>query len=108
MRGDKSGVEALSGQSMNDVTVHYNSTEPGRLSALAYTSGTEVHVGPGQEEHLPHELWHVAQQKQGRVSATGNVDGRAVHQSAALERESTEMGRRRTGAEEERVGAPRR
>ncbi|MGH8594092.1 MAG: hypothetical protein ACREV3_09610 [Gammaproteobacteria bacterium] len=26
-----------------------------RLHALAYTQGTDIHVGPGPEQHLPHE-----------------------------------------------------
>ncbi|MEM7041075.1 MAG: DUF4157 domain-containing protein [Bacteroidota bacterium] len=35
--------------------------------AHAYDQGTDIHIGPGQEKHLPHEAWHVVQQKQGRV-----------------------------------------
>lgn len=66
----KSGVEALSGQSLDDVKVHYNSSQPAQLNALAYAQGADIHVAPGQEQHLPHEAWHVAQQKQGRVQAT--------------------------------------
>ena len=58
----KSGIENLSGLSMSDVKVHYNSSKPARLQALAYTQGSNIHVGPGQEKHLPHEAWHVAQQ----------------------------------------------
>ena len=26
----------------------------------------DIHLGPGQEKHLPHEAWHVVQQKQGQ------------------------------------------
>lgn len=66
----KSGVESLSGHSLDDVTVHYNSPQPAQLNALAYAQGTDIHVAPGQEKHLPHEAWHVAQQKQGRVQPT--------------------------------------
>lgn len=65
----KSGVENLSGFSMDDVKVHYNSSQPAQLNALAYAQGTNIHIAPGQERHLPHEAWHVAQQKQGRVPA---------------------------------------
>lgn len=43
----KAGVEALSGFSMDDVRVHYNSSKPAQLQALAYMQGTEIHVGPG-------------------------------------------------------------
>lgn len=35
-----------------------------------YSQGTDIHIGPGQEKHLPHEAWHVVQQKQGRVKPT--------------------------------------
>ena len=51
----KAGVERLSGMAMGDVRVHYNSAKPAQLQALAYTQGTDIHVGPGQERHLPHE-----------------------------------------------------
>lgn len=66
----KSGVENLSGHSMDDVKVHYNSDKPATLQAHAYAQGTDIHVAPGQEKHLPHEAWHVVQQKQGRVQPT--------------------------------------
>jgi len=64
----KAGVEALSGLAMDDVRVHLNSPEPARLDALAYASAGEIHLD--QEQHLPHEAWHVVQQKQGRVAGT--------------------------------------
>ncbi|MDJ0662336.1 MAG: DUF4157 domain-containing protein [Crocosphaera sp.] len=66
----KAGVENLSGYSLDDVKVHYNSPKPAQLQALAYTQGTDIHVASGQEKHLPHEAWHVVQQKQGRVKPT--------------------------------------
>ncbi|WP_197714561.1 eCIS core domain-containing protein [Nitrosomonas supralitoralis] len=61
----KSGIENLSGYSMDDVKVHRNSDKPDQLQAHAYAQGTDIHLGPGQEKHLPHEAWHVVQQKQG-------------------------------------------
>jgi hypothetical protein len=89
----KSGVEALSGFSMNDVKVHYNSSQPAQLNALAYAQGTDIHVAPGQEQHLPHEAWHVAQQKQGRVKATMQMkEGVPVNDDAGLEQEADTMG----------------
>ena len=66
----KAGVESLSGIDMSDVRVHYNSSKPAEVGALAYTQGTNIHVAPGQEKHLPHEAWHVVQQAQGRVKPT--------------------------------------
>ncbi len=66
----KSGIEKLSGVDMSDVLVHYNSDKPAALQAHAYAQGTDIHVAPGQEQHLEHEAWHVVQQKQGRVKPT--------------------------------------
>lgn len=50
--------------------VHYNSPVPAQFNAKAYAHGNDIRVGPGQARHLPHEAWHVVQQKQGRVSDT--------------------------------------
>ncbi len=88
----KAGVETLSGLPMNDVKVHYNSAKPAQLHAHAYTQGTEIHVAPGQEKHLAHEAWHVAQQKQGRVKPTVQVKGAEINDDAGLEKEADVMG----------------
>ena len=90
----KTSIENLSGMSMDDVKVHYNSAKPAEVQALAYTQGTDIHVGQGQEKHLPHEAWHVVQQKQGRVQPTMQLRGVAVNDDSALERESDVMGAR--------------
>ena len=88
----KAGIESLSGFSMDDVRVHYNSSKPATVQALAYTQGTDIHVAPGQEKCLPHEAWHVAQQMAGRVSPTTNINGMPVNDNAALEHEADVMG----------------
>ena len=90
----KAGLEGLSGLSMDDVSVHYNSARPAGLDALAYTRGPEIHLGPGQERHLPHEAWHAVQQKQGRVTATTHAKGIAIDDRPELEREADQMGAR--------------
>ncbi|MES3019699.1 MAG: DUF4157 domain-containing protein [Bacteroidota bacterium] len=91
----KSGIENLSGFSMDDVKVHYNSDKPKQLKAHAYAQGTNIHIGPGQEKHLPHEAWHVAQQKQGRVQATMQMKGKVpVNDDTGLETEADVMGER--------------
>jgi hypothetical protein len=79
---------------MDDVRVHYNSPKPAQLQALAYTQGTDIHVAPGQEKHLPHEAWHVVQQKQGRVQPTMQLQGVNVNDNEGLEREADVMGGR--------------
>jgi len=89
----KFGIENLSGYSMDDVKVHYNSNKPAQLQAHAYTQGTEIHLGSGQEKHLPHEAWHVVQQKQGRVKPTLQMKGSInVNNDVGLEKEADVMG----------------
>jgi hypothetical protein len=88
----KAGVENLSGLSLDDVRVHYHSSKPAEVEALAYTQGSEIHVGPGQEQHLAHEAWHVVQQKQGRVEATAQMRSITINDDLALEREADVMG----------------
>lgn len=94
----KSGIENLSGHSMDDVKVHYNSDKPAQLNAHAYAQGSDIHIASGQEKHLPHEAWHVVQQKQGRVKPTlqmkkGKVN---VNDDKGLENEADVMGRKAT------------
>jgi hypothetical protein len=74
------------------VRVHYNSPKPAQLQTLAYTQGNQVHIAPGQERHLGHELGHVVQQKQGRVRATGSIGGMTVNDDAGLEKETVFLG----------------
>lgn len=91
--GLKTGIERLSGVSLDDVKVHYNSPQPAQLQALAYAQGTDIHVAPGQEKHVPHEAWHVVQQKQGRVRPTLQMaGGPPISDDAGLEREADAMG----------------
>jgi hypothetical protein len=89
----KSGIESLSGMSMDHVKVHYNSDKPAQLQAHAYAQGSEIHVAPGQEQHLPHEAWHVVQQAQGRVRPTMQMKaGIGVNDDVGLEQEADVMG----------------
>ena len=91
----KTGMENLSGMSLDDVKVHRNSDKPAQLQAHAYAQGTDIHLGPGQEKHLPHEAWHVIQQKQGRVKPTMQMKGQVnVNDDAGLEKEADVMGAR--------------
>jgi len=88
----KEGIENLSGIDMSDVKVHRNSSRPKQLDALAYTQGTDIFVAPGQEKFLPHEVWHVVQQKQGRVNATTKLGKDNINDDVSLEKEATMMG----------------
>lgn len=88
----KAGVEALAGVALDDVRVHYHSAAPADVQALAYAQGADIHLGPGQEQHLPHEAWHVAQQKQGRVTPTLTVATQPMNDDPALEQEASARG----------------
>jgi hypothetical protein len=90
----KAGVENLSGYSMDDVKVHYNSGKPAQINAHAYTQKTEIYVAPGQEKHLSHEAWHIVQQKEGRVKPTTTIGNIPVNNDVALEKEADIMGTR--------------
>jgi Domain of unknown function (DUF4157) len=93
----KVGVENLSGQLLDDVNVHYNSSKPQQLQAHAFAQGNQIHIAPGQEKHLPHEAWHVAQQKQGRVQPTAQLKaGIPLNDNRGLEREADIMGAKAT------------
>jgi hypothetical protein len=90
----KAGLEELSGFDLSAVRLHRNSPDPARLDALAYTVGQEIRLAPGQEQHLPHEGWHVVQQMQGRVQPTAQLKGHNLNEDDSLEREADVMGAR--------------
>jgi hypothetical protein len=88
----KSGIESVSGLSMDHVQVHYNSSQPGQLNALAYAQGSDTDLAPRHEHHLPHEAWQVVQQAQGRVRPTLQMkEGVLVNDDVGLEREADLM-----------------
>lgn len=93
----KAGIESLSGVDMSSVRVHCNSDKPAQLNALAYAQGNDIHLGPGQERHLPHEAWHVVQQKQGRVKPTNQMAGVHVNDDPLFEKEADIMGSKALG-----------
>lgn len=89
----KTGIENLSGYSMDHVKVHYHSDKPAQLNAYAYAQGTDIHLASGQEKHLPHEAWHVVQQMQGRVQPTLQMKGKVnINDDDGLEKEADVMG----------------
>lgn len=100
------GVHRLSGLDLTAVQVHYDSPSPARLGVQAFTRGAHIHLGPGAEEHLPHEAWHVVQQRLGRVQPHARLAGLPVAVDSALEHEADVMGDRAL-AQGERTSAPR-
>ncbi|WP_425395135.1 DUF4157 domain-containing protein [Aeoliella sp.] len=91
----KSAIEDFAKVDLSDVRVHYNSSKPAQLQAHAYAQGTDIHIAAGQEKHLAHEVWHVVQQKQGRVKPVTNIaDVKQLNDNPALEKEADTMGAR--------------
>lgn len=91
-------METAFGADFSDVRVHIGH-EATALGAIAYTWGTNIHFAPGQynphsiqgQKLLGHELWHVVQQRSGRVRNPFG-GGVAVVQDHALEAEADRMG----------------
>ncbi|MEM8961371.1 MAG: hypothetical protein AAGD38_07840 [Acidobacteriota bacterium] len=102
------GFVALSGIAMYRVEVFYNSPEPKRVWAHAFARDREIHLAPGQEEHLPHEAWHVVQQAEGRVPSRARLGGVDLNDDAGLEIEASRLGERawRLGSTARDVSTP--
>jgi hypothetical protein len=78
----KSGIESLSGLSLDVERVHFNSSQPAQLNA----QGSDIHLAQGQERHFLHETWHIAQQAQGRMQPKFQMlDGEAVKDDTQLD-----------------------
>ena len=87
----KKNFEAISGYDLSDVTVHYHSTRPYNLGAVAYAQGSDIYLAPGQEKHLAHEAWHIVQQRQGRVTSTLQLGKYQINNEEVLEHEAHAM-----------------
>ncbi|MDT7687908.1 MAG: hypothetical protein QOE46_667 [Acidobacteriota bacterium] len=91
-------METAFGADFSDVRIHVGH-EASRIGAIAYTWGSSIHFAPGHynphtlqgQKVLGHELWHVVQQKAGRVKNPFG-SGVAVVQDHALEAEADRMG----------------
>ena len=86
------GFASNTGHDLSNVNVHRNSSKPSEVGALAFAQGNDIHLGPGQEQHLPHEAAHIVQQREGRVKPTTSVNGMAVNDDKGLESEADAMG----------------
>lgn len=96
----------LSGERFPSVRVHYNSEQPRQLGAHAFAKGDNIHLAAGQEHHLPHEAWHLVQQRKGRVSAQDQRSGTPINQQASLEQEADRMGERLAQLSARRLSSP--
>jgi hypothetical protein len=89
------------GYDFSDVRVH-EGPEAEAMGALAFTRGTDLFFRPGLfapdsdggRKLLGHELAHVVQQAEGRVSATRQLNDVAINEDAALESEADALGAR--------------
>lgn len=91
----KTGIENLSEISLDDVKVRRRSYKPAQRQSHAYAQGRNIPLGPGQEKYLPHEAWHVVQQKQGRVKSIKEMKGKVnVNDDVGVEKEADVMGNR--------------
>jgi uncharacterized protein DUF4157 len=92
-------MERSFGADFSEVQVHVDA-EAAEHGALAFARGNELHFAPGQYdpdsasglELIGHELTHVVQQRQGRVSAPQHKGG--VNADAGLELEADAAGAR--------------
>lgn len=95
----------------SDVRIHQDG-QAERLGSLAFTSGTDIHFAAGRynpndpqgQELLGHELTHVVQQAQGRVTTPTQAKGMGVNDDTAFEREADEMGRRAARGQRASIG----
>lgn len=94
-------MESSFGNDFSGVRVHESDAAAG-IGALAYTRGDSIHFAPGHyqpessqgQQLLGHELTHVVQQRQGRVSASASESGVPINDDPSLEREADESGAR--------------
>jgi hypothetical protein len=86
-------MERAFGAGVGDVQTSSGAGAPA-MGAAAYAQGESLNLGAGGASHLPHEAWHVTQQRQGRVQPTTQVNGAAINDDAGLEREADVMGSR--------------
>lgn len=94
--GFKTKMEDHFNTDFSNVRVHTESSRAGEVGALAYTQGVDLYFAPGQfqpgtasgKQLLGHELTHVVQQREGRVTPTGQVDGMPVNDDPKMEKEA--------------------
>lgn len=93
----KTNLESMSGMSLDQVKVHYNSPKPAKLEAHAYAEFPNIYIAPGQEKYLPEEAAHMIQQMQGRVKASKKVNGTPINDNPSLEKEAIKEGQKASG-----------
>jgi hypothetical protein len=88
-------ASAVLGHDFANVSVHQDG-QADALGTRAFARGDELHFASGNYDPtsssgmslIGHELAHVAQQREGRVTATGNAGGMAANRDSSLEAEA--------------------
>ncbi|MEM9489870.1 MAG: DUF4157 domain-containing protein [Myxococcota bacterium] len=94
-------MESVMGMDFSAVRIHVG-PQAESIGALAFTRGMDIFFAPGQyqpsseegQRLLGHELTHVVQQAQGRVTTTMAVGGIHINDDVSLEREADAVGAR--------------
>lgn len=84
----KKDFERRNGLSFANVQVHFHSSKPAKVGAVACIQGADIDIASGYEWALPHELGHYPQQALGLSQATCNINGLPVDASPERERDA--------------------
>ncbi|HAS39281.1 MAG TPA: hypothetical protein DCS93_02325 [Microscillaceae bacterium] len=88
----KANVSKVTGVDVHDAQVTFDSQRPIQLNANATAQGLKVDIGPQQENHLEHELGHVAQNKKQPVQANKQTpDGTLINDEKDKEKYADEV-----------------
>lgn len=99
----QANLEQAFGHDFSDVQIHQNSKEAVAMNAHAFTKGNDIHFAPGTfnpysnqgQQLIGHEFTHVAQQRNGVVSATRTLGkGLEVNDNRGLEYEADSFGQK--------------
>jgi len=99
----QSKMERSFNQDFSGVNIHKNSSKAIQLKAQAFTQGNDIHFAPGRfdpystegQNLIGHELTHVVQQRNGRVSPIHSLaNGLALNNQAHLEQEADVFGQK--------------
>ncbi|GLR18372.1 eCIS core domain-containing protein [Portibacter lacus] len=93
-------MESSFGQDFSNVNFIQNSQSALSIGARAFARGEEIHFAPGEfnpstsrgRQLIGHELTHVIQQRQGRVSPTRQLKGFQLNDNSTLEQEADDLG----------------
>ena len=81
--------EAIAQRKLQEMANGSHVKHVAQLHAHAYVQGTNIHLAPSKEKHLPRESWHVVQQKQWRVKPTMQMKSQVnVNDDSGLEKEA--------------------